>query len=55
MKELLSIFQENSLENLDGLWSIFDKLGSELGNAIAKGIDILFDAIEKQGSINNVK
>lgn len=47
MKEVLAVFQDKSLDKFGGLWTIFEKLGTELGNTIAKGIDAVFDAIEK--------
>ena len=51
MKEVLAVFQDKSLDKFGGLWTIFEKLGTELGNIIGNGIDTLFEAIEK----NNIK
>lgn len=53
MKEILSVFQNKGLEQFGGLWTIFEKLGSELGNTIGNGIDRIFDALEEKRTTLN--
>ena len=52
MKGTLTMTQENGLERLHGLWGVFEKLGTEIGDTLSKGIYALCDAVENR--INNL-
>ena len=53
MKEKLSVFEKVNLDNMDELWTAFERLGCLLGNTIGKGIDWFFDAIESRQVIKS--
>lgn len=47
MKQMKKLATKVDLEELRDTWSVFDRLGTKIGEAIGNGIDRIFEELEK--------
>lgn len=52
MKQMKKLATKVDLEGLRDAWSVFDRLGTKIGEAIGNGIDRIFEELEKSKEEN---